>query len=44
MTDLVLSSGDGCLGLLDDDLLGLALLTLELDGLAALQLDLALLD
>lgn len=39
-THLVLSSCDGCLRLLDDDLLGLTLLTLELESLTALQLDL----
>lgn len=37
---LVLSSSDGCLGLLDNDLLGLTLLALELKSLPALQLDL----
>lgn len=40
MHHLVLSGGDGCLGLLDDDLLGLTLLALELESLTALQLDL----
>lgn len=40
MQYLVLSSCDGCLWLLDDDLLGLTLLALELKGLTALQLDL----
>lgn len=37
---LILSSGDGRLGLLDDDLLGLTLLALELESLTTLQLDL----
>ena len=40
ITHLVLSSCDGRLRLLDDDLLGLTLLTLELESLTALQLDL----
>lgn len=38
---LVLSCRDGRLGLLDDDLLGLTLLTLELESLTTLKLDLA---
>lgn len=38
MTDLVLSSSDGRLGLLDDDLLRLTLLALELQSLTTLQL------
>lgn len=37
---LVLSCCDGCLGLLDDDLLRLTLLTLELQRLTTLKLDL----
>ncbi len=37
---LVLSGSNGCLWLLDDDLLWLTLLTLELQSLTALQLDL----
>jgi len=39
-SDLVLAGGDGGLGLLDDDLLGLTLLALQLEGLPTLQLDL----
>ena len=37
---LVLSCSDGCLGLLDNDLLGLTLLALELESLTTLKLDL----
>lgn len=38
---LGLASGDSCLGLLDDDLLGLALLALYLYSLPTLDLDLS---